>query len=132
MVPNDLYRFLNAASARHDILRHDETLAGPDFKATTQYEPAIAILLDEDVSPPKMAGDFLSHNDPADCWRYHGFGIIRAEIFREHSAYARRDGRVLEQEGALEKFATVQAAAKDKVAVEQGSGLFEKFQNVLH
>jgi hypothetical protein len=88
------------------------------LKTTAQHESSISILLNKDVPLAEMAGHFLTDDDPADCGGYHGFSIIRAELFREHSAHARRDWRVLEQEGALEKFATVQAAAKDKVAVE--------------
>ena len=132
MVSNDLDCFLNAASARHDILCHDEALSGADFKSSPQNEAAISILLDEYVPLAEMAGDFLSHNDPANCGGNDSFGIIRAQLIREHSADARCYRRVLKQEGALEKFATVKTAAQDKVAVEQGSRLFEKFKNVLH
>jgi hypothetical protein len=38
----------------------------------------------------------------------------------------------LQEEGALEKFAAVQTAAQNKVAVEQSSGLFEEIENFLH
>jgi hypothetical protein len=36
----------------------------------------------------------------------------------------------LQQQCALEKLATMKAAAKDKVAVEQGSGLFEEIKDL--
>jgi hypothetical protein len=102
---------LNSTSARHDILRNDEALSGADFEPSSQHESSVSVFLDEDVSLAEMARDFLAHNDPTDCRGNDSFGIIRAEFFRKHSAYARCDRRVLKQKGALEKFATVQTAA---------------------
>jgi hypothetical protein len=67
MVANDLDRLLNPTSARYDILRHDEALSGADFESSPQNESSISILLNKDVSLAEMAGDFLSHNDAADC-----------------------------------------------------------------
>jgi hypothetical protein len=38
---------------------------------------------------------------------------------------------VAQEEGALEKLAAVQAGAEDEVAVEEGAGLAEKFEDVV-
>jgi hypothetical protein len=127
MVAHDLDCLLHTTTPGHDILRHHETLAGLDLKATAQHETAIAILLDEDMAFAEMAGHFLTDNDPADCGGNDSFSIVGAELVREHSADARRYRCVLKQKGALEKLPAVKPAAKNEVTVEQGSSLFEKF-----
>lgn len=68
MVTDDLNGFLNAATARDDILGYDETLAELDLKSTAKDESARAVLFNEDVFFAQMAGDLLADDDSADSW----------------------------------------------------------------
>ena len=92
-----------------------ETFAADNIPADLQGIPAIK----PDNNPPYGRRD-------------DDFRIIRTKLFCEHSTHARSDGSILQKQCALEKLATMKAAAKDKVTVEQGSGLFEKVEDVLH
>jgi hypothetical protein len=58
--------------------------------------------------------------------------VERAEFFGQLTANLSRDRGILQKQGALKKFPAVQAGAKDEVTTEQGSGLFEKCENVGH
>jgi hypothetical protein len=132
MVAHDLDCLLHTAATRHDILRHDETLAGFDFEPPAQNESAIAVFLDEDVSFAKMAGDFLPDDDASHCWRDDRFSLIGAEFFREHAADLSSNGCVLQEQCTLEKFTTVKAAPQNKVAMKESSRLFEEIKNAWH
>lgn len=132
MVAHDLDCLLNPTASRYDILRYNESLTRVNYKSATQHKTPISVFLSKDMPLAEMAGYFLADDNPAHCWRNDGFCIVGAELVRKHTAHARRYGRVLEQEGALEKLAAVKPATQDKVAMKQGAGLFEKIEDVLH
>jgi hypothetical protein len=54
------------------------------------------------------------------------------ELFRQFPADLSGDRGILQEQGALEELAAVQAGTKDKVAMKQGSGLFEEGEDVRH
>jgi hypothetical protein len=58
--------------------------------------------------------------------------MVGAELIGQFTADLRSDRGILQEQGALEKLTAVEPRAKDKVAVEQGSGLFEKGEDVGH
>lgn len=66
MVADDLDGFLNASTARDDILGDDETLAGRDLKTTAQDETSGAVFFNEDVFFSQVPGDFLADDDSTD------------------------------------------------------------------
>jgi hypothetical protein len=101
-------------------------LAGRDCEAAAKDEAARAVLLREDMSFPKVPGDFLSDNDSPDGRRdYHG-GRVISELICQKTTHPRRDGGILQEERALEEVPAMQPGAKDEVPTKQGSRAMEK------
>ena len=54
------------------------------------------------------------------------------QLLREKSADMGRHAGILQQEGALEKFAAVKSAPKNEVPVQQRAGFLEKVEDFVH
>ena len=132
VVADDLDGFLNAAATCDDILGDDEALAGGDLKTPAQDESAVAVFFHKDVFFAQMAGDLLADDDTADGRGDDGGGFEGFELLGEHAADLGGDGGILQQQGALEKLATVKTAAKDEVPVEERAGFAEEIEDFVH
>jgi hypothetical protein len=132
VVTDNLDGFLNAAAAGDDVFRNDECFARLDLESSAQNESAVAVFFHKNMLFPKMARDFLAHNNAADSWGYDGRCWIGAEFIREQSTDLRGDGSILQEQGALEKLTAMESAAKDKMPIQQGAGFSKEFKNVAH
>ena len=79
----------------------------------------------------QLACDLLSDQDAAQGRGDHGVKLGAAELVGKGAADAFGHLGIAQEEGALEKLAAVQAGAEDEVAVEEGAGLAEKFEDVV-
>ena len=132
VVADDLDCFLNTAATGDDILGDDEALAGGDLKTPAQDESAVAVFFHKDVFFAQMTGDLLADDDAADGRGDDGGGFEGFELLSEHAADLGGDGGILQQQGALEKLATVKTAAKDEVPVEERAGFAEEIEDFVH
>jgi len=134
---DDINRLLNAATTGDDILGDEETLAGNHLEAAHD-EGAVPVFLDKDMTGAEMAGHLLaddnsSHSGGDDCRLLAiDLSVEGAELFRQFPADLSGDRGILQEQGALEELAAVEAGTKDEVAVKEGSGLFEEGEDVGH
>ena len=131
MLFDDVDRFHEAATAGDHVLDHGEAFAGTDGEAAAKDKGASVVLFAENVGLAQLAGDFLSDQDAAEGGRDHGVERGAVEASGEGAADAFGHLGIAQEEGALEKLAAVQAGAEDEVAVEEGAGLAEKFEDVV-
>jgi hypothetical protein len=54
------------------------------------------------------------------------------EFFGQLAADLSGDGGILKEQGTLEKLAAMKSGTENKMTMEQGSGLFEKGEDVGH
>ena len=85
-----------------------------------------------------MPRNFLSDDDSADgrgddCWFLAiDLRMKRAKLLRQLTTDLSCHGCILQEQGTLEKLPAVKTGAKDEMAMEQGSSLFEKSKDVGH
>jgi hypothetical protein len=98
------------------------------LEAAAHDERAIVVFFGKDVRLAQLARDFLSDNDAAEGGGDDGVAVDAAELRGESGADLLGDLGVTQEEGALEKFAAVQAGTEDEVSVEKRAGLAEEVE----
>ncbi len=96
MVADDLDSLLHPAAPSHDVLGHNELLAGLDLKSSAEDQTAVAILLDKDVFFTEVAGHFLTDDDAADSGRNDSRGGKGAKLICEEAANFGGDSGILQ------------------------------------
>ena len=127
MGAHDVDGFLHAAALGDDVLEDEDFFAGRDFEPAAEDEFAF-LLFHKNETQPELARDFLADDEAAHRGRDDGGRAEGAEFFGERAAEFFDDRHLLEREGALEKLAAVQPAAKDEVAFEERAGVAEKIE----
>ena len=122
---HDVDGFLHAAALGDDVLEDEDFFAGRDFEPAAEDEFAF-LLFHKNETQAELARDFLADDEAAHRGCDDGGRAEGAEFFRKRAAEFFDDRHLLEREGALEKLAAVQPAAKDEVAFEERAGLAEK------
>ena len=125
MLAHQIDRLLDTAALRHDVFRHKNAFAFVEGEATAQDEIRIVVLFRENGLHAQCAADFLSDDDAADRRADDRLNRHVFEGFRQRRAEFRRDQRVLQQQRRLEVAVAVQSAAKQKMTMQQCSGIFE-------
>jgi len=92
---DDIHRFLDPAAASYDIFGNDEPLVRPDLEPAPERESA-GLFLDEDMTFPEGAADFLTNDDSAQSRRDHSVGLDVSQFVRKPAANVGRDLSVLE------------------------------------
>ena len=131
-VSNDLDRLLQPSTPRDHVFGNEESLSGTNDKASTEDQAARTILLRENMPFPQMAGHLLADDDPADGRRDNSRRRVGLELAGKAPANLRGNGGILQQQRALKELPAMQARAKNKVAVQKGSGPVKKIKNVVH
>lgn len=131
MRPYDVDRLLHTTAARNDVLGHDESLSRLDLEAP-HHETALAVLLDKNVTGIQMPRDLLPDYDATDSGRNDSVVLVAPQLVGKQAAYMCRYARMLEQNRALEKLTAVQTTAKNKMAVQQCTGLAEEIEDFGH
>jgi hypothetical protein len=104
--------------------------AGAILNPPTQDELTF-FLFGEDMGFSRLRAYFVANDDSTEGRGDHGSGVDPAQLIRESAADSGRNRRVLQQQGALEKLAAVQAAAQEEMTVEEGVRAAEKVEDLV-
>src|SRR5713101_2832538 len=127
---HNIDRFLDATTARHDILDDNELFAIIDLKAASQDKFAV-LFFNKNVALAQRPSDFLTDDDSTEGRGDHRVASKYAQLLRQLVADLFRNSWMLKQERALKILPAVQAGAQNKMAIQQRAGFPKECEQIF-